>query len=129
MWFGNNLHSRVTMNKFHYIKFKIIQIGVEVLSQTQISNLKYTQRALSHKYKTKEPKIHKYQIRIAHKPKREQQIKSKSCNAPKENKSPNRRTKPSGNKPLLLFQIAIHKYQRTKQNRASFSHIHSLNLP
>ena len=37
-WFGNNLHPRVMINKFHYIKFRIIQIGIEVLSQTQISN-------------------------------------------------------------------------------------------
>ena len=29
--------------------------------------------------------------------------------------------KPSSNKPLSLFQIATHKYQRTKQKKASFS--------
>ena len=46
------------MNKFHYNKFGIIQIGVKVLSQTQ--NPKYIQIALSHKNKTKEPKVHKY---------------------------------------------------------------------
>ena len=38
MWFGNSLYSRGTMNKFHYNKFGIIQIGIEKLSQTQIPN-------------------------------------------------------------------------------------------
>ena len=38
MWFGNNLHPRVTTNKFQYNKFGIMQIGVETLSQTQIPN-------------------------------------------------------------------------------------------
>ena len=38
MWLSNNLHPRTTMNKFHYNKFRIIQIGVEALSQTQIPN-------------------------------------------------------------------------------------------
>ena len=38
--------------------------------------------------------------------------------------------KPSSNKPLSLFQIAIHKYHRTKQQKASFSNTHkTLNLP
>ena len=37
-WFGNNLHSRAMTNKFYYNKFRIIQISVEELSQTQISN-------------------------------------------------------------------------------------------
>ena len=54
---------------------------------------KYIQITLS-QIQTKEPKVHKYQIpiRIAHKPKRESQIKSKSCNT-REGKSPNHRTK------------------------------------
>ena len=36
--------------------------------------------------------------------------------------------KPSGNKSLSLFQIATHKYQRTKQEKISFSHAYKLNL-
>ena len=48
--FGNSLHPQAMTNKFHYNKFRIIQIGVEALSQTQIPN---TQIALSLKYKTK----------------------------------------------------------------------------
>ena len=36
--------------------------------------------------------------------------------------------KPSGNKSLSLFQIATHKYQRTKQEKISFSHTWKLNL-
>ena len=36
MWFGNSLHSWATTNKFHYKKFRIIQICVEAFSQTQI---------------------------------------------------------------------------------------------
>ena len=39
-WFGNSLHPGETTNKFHYIKFGIIEIGVEALSQTQITNTK-----------------------------------------------------------------------------------------
>ena len=50
MWFGNSLHPQATTKKFHYNKFRIIQIGVEALSQTQIPN---TQIPLSLKYKTK----------------------------------------------------------------------------
>ena len=42
--FGNSLHSRATMNKFHYKKFGIIQICVEAFSQTQIP---YTPKQLS----------------------------------------------------------------------------------
>ena len=38
MWFDNSLHPRAMINKFHYNKFGIIQIGIEVFSQTQISN-------------------------------------------------------------------------------------------
>ena len=37
--------------------------------------------------------IYQIPIRIAHKPKREPQIKFKSCNTPGESKSPNRKTK------------------------------------
>ena len=126
------------MNKFHYNKFGIIQIGVKALSQSksqihpnssllQIQNQKF-------KYEPKNQRFtntkYEYQIRIAHKPKREPQIKSKSFNAPRENKSPNHRTKTKRHKPLSLFQIAIHKYHRTKQQKASFSNTHkTLNLP
>ena len=39
MWFSNSLHLRATTNKFHYNKFEIIQLGVEALSKTQISNV------------------------------------------------------------------------------------------
>ena len=49
-WFNNSLYPLVTMNKFHYNKFGIIQIGVESLSQNQIPN---TTKQLSHKYKSK----------------------------------------------------------------------------
>ena len=37
-WFDNSLHPGEMTNKFHYIKFGIIEIGVEALSQTQITN-------------------------------------------------------------------------------------------
>ena len=43
--------------KFRYMKYGTIQISVEALSQTQIPN--------TLKYKIKEPKVHKYQIRIS----------------------------------------------------------------
>ena len=46
------LRASMTTKKFHYVKFEIIQIGVEALSQTQIPS--------TPKYKTKEPKVHKY---------------------------------------------------------------------
>ena len=62
----------------------------------------------------------KYQIRIVHKPKKEPQIKSKSCNAPRESKSPNRKTKTKQHKPLSLFQIATHKCQITKTSESLF---------
>ena len=39
LWFSNSLYPRVTINKFHYNKFEIIQIGVEVLSQTKIPDI------------------------------------------------------------------------------------------
>ena len=38
MWFGNSLCPQMTTNKYSCIKFGIIQIGVETLSQTQIPN-------------------------------------------------------------------------------------------
>ena len=77
MWFSNSLHPQMMTNEFHYIKFGIIQIDVETLSQTQIPN---THKQLS--LTNTKPKVHKYQIPIAHKPKRESQINSKNCNAP-----------------------------------------------
>ena len=127
MWFSNNLYTRATTNKFHYNKFGIIQIGVKALSQTQISN-----SSLSHKYKVKKPKIHKHQIRIPNtKCKlRTNQRKSHKSN-PKfatQKERANHQTvkpKPSENKPLSLFQIATHKYQRTKQEKAFFPHTFS----
>ena len=116
------------MNKFHYNKFGIIQIGIKALSQPksqihpnssllQIQNQKF-------KYEPKNQRFtntkYEYQIRIAHKPKRKPQIKSKSFNAPRENKSPNHRTKTKRHKPLSLFQIASHKYQITKRRGRLF---------
>ena len=55
----------------------------------------------------------KYQIQIAHKPKRESQIKSKSCKKPRESKSPNLITKikPSGNK-TSLTRLIFHAQRR-----------------
>ena len=53
MWFGNSLHPRVTTNKFHYIKFGIIQIGVRhsYKPKSQI----HSNSSLSQIQKTKEP--------------------------------------------------------------------------
>ena len=90
-WFDNSLYPRGMTNKFHYNKFGIIQIGVEALSQTQIPNnsLKNTKSKNQRFTNTK----YEFQIPIAHKPNREPQIISKSCNTPRESKSPNRKIK------------------------------------
>ena len=90
-WFGNNLHSRTIMNKFYYNKFRIIQISVEELLQTQIPNTSkqpsLTNTKPKNQIQTKDLKVHKYQKQITHKSKRESQIKSKSYNMPKESKA------------------------------------------
>ena len=59
-WFDNRLHPRAMTNKFYYIKFGVIQIGVEALSQIQILNT--PNNSLS-QIQTKEPNT-KYHIRI-----------------------------------------------------------------
>ena len=112
------------MNKFYYNKFGIIQIGVKALSQTQIPN-----SFLSHKYKTKSlqtPNTNtKYQI---------PNTKCELCTNQRESHKSNPKVathqeranlqtvepKPSGNKPLSLFQIATHKYQITKPRESLF---------
>ena len=132
MWFSNSLHPRATMNKFHYNKFGIIQIGVKALSQPksqihpnssllQIQNQKFkyepkNQRFTNTKYElhTNQRESHKSNLKVS----MHQERTNHQTTEPK----------PSSNKPLSLFQIATHKYQITKK-RASFSHIHSLNLP
>ena len=61
-WFGNNLHSWAMMNKFHYIKFGIIQIGVRHSHKpkSQIHpNGSFSQiQKLKNQIQTKEPKVH-----------------------------------------------------------------------
>ena len=131
-WFGNSLHPRVTTNKFHYNKFGIIQIGVEALSQTQIpihpnSSLSQIQNQRT-KYKPRNQRFINTKYKL-HTNQRESQSKFKSCNASRESKSTNHKTKPSSNKPLSLFQIAIHIYQITKQRESIFlTHTHTLSL-
>ena len=73
-WFSISLYPRVTMNKFHYNKFGIIQIGVESLSQNQIPN---TTKQLSHKYK---PKRTTNQIQNLQQTKREEITKPQNQN-------------------------------------------------
>ena len=84
------------MNEFYYNKFGIIQIGVETFSQNQIPNTPKYPSLTNTSQRTKGviPNTNtKYQMQITHKPKEEPQIKSKSCNTPRESKSPNCRTK------------------------------------
>ena len=122
----------MTTNKFHYNKFGIIQIGVETLSQTQIpihpnSSLSQIQNQRT-KYKPRNQRFTNTKYKL-HTNQRESQSKFKSCNASRESKSTNHKTKPSGNKPLSLFQIAIHIYQITKQRESLFlTHTHTLSL-
>ena len=134
MWFGNSLHPRATTNKFHYNKFEIIQIGVETLSQTQISNT--PKIALSYKYKPKNQiqtqktrgsqilnTYTKYQLRTNQKEshKANPKVATHQERANHQTAEP----KPSGNKPLSLFQIATHKYQITKRRENLFlTHSH-----
>ena len=121
------------MNKFHYNKFGIIQIGVKALSQSksqihpnssllQIQNQKF-------KYEPKNQRFtntkNEYQIRIAHKPKREPQIKSKSFNAPRENKSPNHRTKTKRQQTSLTISNCNPQISNNQTKREDFSHTHS----
>ena len=106
-WLSNSLHPRATTNKFHYIKFGIIQIGVEALSQTQI------------------PKIYKYQIWTAHKLKRESQSKSKSCNTPRKSISPSRRTKTKWLQTSLTIPNCNPQISNNQMKREPFSHTHS----
>ena len=126
MWFRNGLHPRATTNKFHYNKYGIIQIGIEVLSQTQIPNIP---KQLSHKYKPKNQRFtntkYEYQIpiRIAHKPKREPQIKFKSCNTPRESKSPNHKTKTNWQQtPLTIPNYNPQISNNQKRESLFFSH-------
>ena len=121
------------MNKFHYNKFGIIQIGVKALSQLksqihpnssllQIQNQKF-------KYEPKNQRFtntkYEYQIRIAHKPKREPQVKSKSFNAPRENKSPNHRTKTKQQQTSLTISNCNPQISNNQTKREAFSHTHS----
>ena len=121
------------MNKFHYNKFGIIQIGVKALSQLksqihpnssllQIQNQKF-------KYEPKNQRFtntkYEYQIRIAHKPKRKPQIKSKSFNAPRENKSPNHRTKTKRQQTSLTISNCNPQISNNQTKREAFSHTHS----
>ena len=94
-------------------------------------NSKYTQITLSHKYKTKEPNTNqktkgsqipnmntKYQLhtnqRESHKA--NPKVATHQERANHQTAEP----KPSGNKPFSLFQIATHKYQRTKPRESLF---------
>ena len=124
-WFGNSLHSQVMTNKLHYIKFGIIQIGIEALSQTQILNtpklLSLANTKSENQIGTKELKVHKYQIRISN---TKYQLRINQRESHKTNpkvamhqERTNHQTaepKPSGNKPLLVFQIVTHIYQIIK---------------
>ena len=126
MWFGNSLHPQVTTNKFHCNKFEIIQIGVETISQTQIPK---TPEQLSHKCKLKNQRFtntkceYQIPIRIAHKPKREPQIKFKSCNTPRESKSPNHKTKTKQQKtPITIPNCNPQISNNQKRESIFFSH-------
>ena len=96
----------------------------------------YTQIALSHKYKTKEPRVHKCQIQI---PNIKCELRTNQRESHKSNpkvathqERANLQTaepKSSGNIPLSLFQIATHKYQITNpRDQASLSLSLSLSL-
>ena len=122
--FGNSLNPRVTTNKFHYNKFGIIQIDVEALSQTQIpihpnSSLSQIQNQRT-KYKPRNQRFtntkYEYQIPNTNCVQTKESHKANSKVAMHQERA-NQQTiepKPSGNKPLSLFQIATHKYQITK---------------
>ena len=115
-------------NKFHNNKFGIIQIGVEALSQTQIlihPNNSFSQiQNQKTKYKPKNQRFidTKYQMRTAHKLKREPQIKSKSYNAPRKSKSPNRRTKTKRQQTSLNIPNCNPQISNNQMKREPFSH-------
>ena len=110
----------MTTNKFHYTKFGIIQIGVNALSQTQISNTPKYLSLKNTKQRTKGSQIPNTncaqtkeratkQIQKLQRTKREQITKQHNQNQ-------------VATKPLSQFQIVTHKYQRIKQEGASFLH-------
>ena len=128
MWFDNSLHPRATTNKFHYYKFGIKQIGVKALSQTQIPKTPKQLSLTNANQRTKGSQIPNTKCEF-HTNKRESH-KAHPKVAMHQESANHQTAKPSSNKPLSLFQITTHKYQRTKQKRASFSHTHTpLNLP
>ena len=92
-------------------------------------NSKYTQITLSHKYKPKNLRFTntKYELHTNQRESHKSNPKV-AMHQERENQQ-TAKPKPSGNKPLSPFQIATHKYQRTKQKRASLSHTHTLDLP
>jgi len=92
-----------------------------------IPNPKYTQIAISYKFKTKEPKVHKFQMRIPntkcelHTNQKESHKSNPKVTAHQERANlQTAEPKSSGNKPPSLFQIAIHKYQITKPRESLF---------
>ena len=95
-----------------------IQIGVETLLQTQIPN---TPKLLSLTNTNQRTKGQKYQIQIAQELKREPQIKSKSCNTPRESKSPNRRTKIKRQHTFLTIPNCNSQISNNQPKRSSLS--------
>ena len=102
-------------NKFHWNKFGIIQIWCK--GTLTNPNLKYTQIALSHKYKTKVSQIPNTKSKLCTNQWESHKSNSKVATHQERTNHQTAKPKPSGNKPLSLFQIATHKYQRTKQEK------------